>query len=133
MGEGAERRIRALSVPRSEQQQNGVTYAGQILEHIVIPTAMNAPALFDQENFALRIASNLIDASMRNPIDFNDELCITTCQVREVRADRKLPDKLETTEAAGAQGLPKQALGLRVFLRRSRARVREVWERFAMI
>jgi hypothetical protein len=80
------------------------------LEDIGVPEPQDAEASVLEPNGALGIVFPTL--GVLTPIEFQDELAIEAHEIRDERADRHLPSKLEARETAISQPGPDEPFGL---------------------
>jgi hypothetical protein len=113
-GEGRERaarrRYRSDLTPLTPAGvEDAKTDAVAIGEDIVVPEPQNAKSGAFQVSRAALVIGDLI--GMLAPVDLDDETCIDTKEIQEIRPPRDLPLPPPTAEAMCAQSIPEPRLG----------------------
>ena len=117
MGEGGRRPDEGPSlVPIFQRHQYRVTHRIPRREHVGVPHAQHPPALLFQKPCTRCIISHFFSTSVRCAVNLNNQLGTAAPEICEIRADGKLPHKLETIEPATAQFFPQAAFGFGVVL-----------------
>jgi hypothetical protein len=88
---------------------NDLDHARHIFQDLIIPKPKN-PVVVIGKPFVAKLVPRTI--RVLSAIGFNDEPALATNEIDSVRADRLLPNELESVQSARAKLIPEYALGV---------------------
>jgi hypothetical protein len=89
---------------------NGIEHEIHVLHHCGIAEAKNAKALAHEKTCASHIVSDRIIRRVLPTIDFDNELCAVTAEIRHIGADGDLATKMRFRDGKAVPQMPPQAL-----------------------
>jgi len=99
----------AVHVGAMKGFEDGFEDAVRLRDNVVVPEAKDMKTADSQERIAMRVVGRSLD--MLAAVKFDNETCFKTGKIGDVAADTMLPTKLESSQLAPTQVLPKQVLG----------------------